>query len=629
MLIFFTTFALNNKMIMRKILIIIAIYITSLVLMALQKPLFLIWYAEQSAEATMAELVGVTLNGALLDSTMAGYIAAIPWLVLLVAVWIAIPERVMQRILNGYFATMAFLISLIVAVDMGLFRYWGFRIDSTIFPYLATPKEAAASVTWGDLIPAVILFAVYGAAMFFAWLPISRLYRVTKQNIKQRLLSTVVMLFMGGLVFLAIRGGVSPAPANVSKVYFSDNMFLNQAATNPVFSLLSSSMRSELKQSDYRYFEQEECNEIFSTLKQSKAISAPHSVLNTSRPNIVLIVLEGFGRTTATTTANGKAVTPQLDALRQSGVSFENMFANSYRTDRGTVAVMSGHPAHPVASIMKYPQKAHTLPAIASSLKAEGYETSFTYGGDANFTNTASYLYGTGFERITDQKSMHFDAPTAKWGYADDVVCDFFAEEVLQLASEGKPYFASLLTLSSHEPFEVPFDAFEDKVLNATAFTDHHVGKMIDRWRNTPAWENMLVVLIADHGISYPEGTQIGSVPRQRIPMVWTGGAVREPMQINTYAAQCDLSATLLAQLGIDHSDFIFSKDIFATDTPHYAYWSFNNGFGIISDEGNVVYDCTGDKIVSSECTDPAAEQRLIMQGKALTQTIHNDIYQR
>jgi hypothetical protein len=254
LLIFFTTFALNNKMIMRKILIIIAIYITSLVLMALQKPLFLIWYAEQSAEATMAELVGVTLNGTLLDSTMAGYIAAIPWLVLLVAVWIAIPERVMQRILNGYFATMAFLISLIVAVDMGLFRYWGFRIDSTIFPYLATPKEAAASVTWGDLIPAVILFIVYGAAMFFAWRPISRLYRATKQNIKQRGLSTVVMLFMGGLIFLAIRGGVSPAPANVSKVYFSDNMFLNQAATNPVFSLLSSSMRSELKQSDYRYF---------------------------------------------------------------------------------------------------------------------------------------------------------------------------------------------------------------------------------------------------------------------------------------------------------------------------------------------------------------------------------------
>ena len=612
-----------------KIITIAVLYLITLLLMALQKPIFLLWYAERAADASVSDLWGVVWHGLLLDSTTAGYISVIPWLVMLIAVWVKIPERVMQRLMTAYFAVMAFIVALIVAVDMGLFRHWGFRLDSTIIPYLRTPKEAAASVTWSDLWPTILLLFVYGALLFFMWRPITRIYRYVKQTISQRITSILVMLLMGGLLFLAIRGGVDTAPANVSKVYFSDNMFLNQAATNPVFSLLSSSMRSELKQSDYRYFSEEKCSEIFSTLKQSNALSAPHSVLNTSRPNIVLIVLEGFGRTTATTTAEGKAVTPLLDALRQSGVSFENMFANSYRTDRGTVAVMSGHPAHPVASIMKYPQKAHTLPAIASSLKAEGYATSFTYGGDANFTNTASYLYGTGFERITDQKSMHFDAPTAKWGYADDVVCDFFAEEVLQLAGEGKPYFASLLTLSSHEPFEVPFDAFEDKVLNATAFTDHHVGKMIDRWRNTPAWDNMLVVLIADHGISYPEGTQIGSVPRQRIPMVWTGGAVREPMQINTYAAQCDLSATLLAQLGIDHSDFVFSKDIFAADTPHYAYWSFNNGFGIISDEGNVVYDCTGDKIVSSECTDPAAEQRLIMQGKALTQTIHNDIYQR
>ena len=159
---------------LRKILLIVATFLASLVLMALQKPMFLIWYAEQSTEASAAELVGVTLNGALLDSTMAGYISVIPWLLMLVAVWITIPEAVMRRIMSGYFAAMAILVSLIVAVDMGLFRYWGYRIDSTIFPYLATPKEAAASVTWGDLIPAVTLFFAYGAVMLLAWLPISR-----------------------------------------------------------------------------------------------------------------------------------------------------------------------------------------------------------------------------------------------------------------------------------------------------------------------------------------------------------------------------------------------------------------------------------------------------------------------
>ena len=613
---------------LRKILLIVATFLASLVLMALQKPMFLIWYAEQSAEATMAELVGVTLNGALLDSTMAGYISVIPWLLMFAAVWITIPEAVMRRIMSGYFAAMAILVSLIVAVDMGLFRYWGYRIDSTIFPYLATPKEAAASVTWGDLIPAVTLFFAYGAVMLLAWLPISRIYRAAKQSLKQRITSSLVLLFVGGLLFLAIRGGLSPATANVSKVYFSDNMFLNHAATNPVFSLLSSSMRSELKADDYHYFAEEELQEILSELAPSEGIAQRDTLLTTQRPNIVLVVLEGFGRTTATTTFEGRAVTPQLDRMRGEGIWFENMFANSYRTDRGTVAVMSGHPAHPIASIMKYPQKAHTLPAIASSLKAEGYSTSFTYGGDANFTNTASYLYGTGIEKITDQKSLHLDVPISKWGYADDVVCDYFADEVLRLSQEGKPFFASLLTLSSHEPFEVPYDAFEDKVLNATAFADHHVGEMIERWRNTPAWENMLVILIADHGISYPEGIEIGSLPRQRIPMLWMGGAVKAPLEVSTYSSQCDLAATLLGQLNIDHSDFRFSKDIFDPASPHYAYWSYNNGFGIISDKGNVVYSCTGDKITSYAGTDAATES-LTRAGKALTQSIHQDICNR
>ncbi len=613
---------------LRKILLIVATFLASLVLMALQKPMFLIWYAEQSAEASAAELMGVSLHGALLDSTMAGYISVIPWLLMLAAVWITIPEAVMRRIMSGYFAAMAILVSLIVAVDMGLFRYWGYRIDSTIFPYLATPKEAAASVTWGDLIPAVTLFFAYGAVMLLAWLPISRIYRAAKQSLKQRITSSLVLLFVGGLLFLAIRGGLSPATANVSKVYFSDNMFLNHAATNPVFSLLSSSMRSELKADDYHYFAEEELQEILSELAPSEGIAQRDTLLTTQRPNIVLVVLEGFGRTTATTTFEGRAVTPQLDRMRSEGIWFENMFANSYRTDRGTVAVMSGHPAHPIASIMKYPQKAHTLPAIASSLKAEGYSTSFTYGGDANFTNTASYLYGTGIEKITDQKSLHLDVPISKWGYADDVVCDYFADEVLKLSQEGKPFFASLLTLSSHEPFEVPYDAFEDKVLNATAFADHHVGEMIERWRNTPAWENMLVILIADHGISYPEGIEIGSLPRQRIPMLWMGGAVKAPLEVSTYSSQCDLAATLLGQLNIDHSDFRFSKDIFDPASPHYAYWSYNNGFGIISDKGNVVYSCTGDKITSYAGTDAATES-LTRAGKALTQSIHQDICNR
>ncbi|MBO5983614.1 MAG: LTA synthase family protein, partial [Rikenellaceae bacterium] len=349
-------------------------------------------------------------------------------------------------------------------------------------------------------------------------------------------------------------------------------------------------------------------------------------LLKNNRPNIVLIMLESIGRTVMDEVVDGREVAPNLQRLKREGIWFENMYANSYRTDRGTVAVMSGYAAHPVVSVMKYPQKAHTLPAIARSLQNEGYATSFMYGGDANFTNTISYLYGTGVERITDKAQLSFDAPTNKWGYADDVVCPYFAEEVLSLSKQDKPFFATLLTLSSHEPFDVPYSAFEDKILNSVAFTDDAVGKMIERWRNSPEWNNMLVILIADHGMPYPSELTTGAEERQRIPMIWTGGALEQSgMAVDTFCSQADLAATLLAQMGIANEDFIFSHDIFDNNQPHYAFWTWNNAFGLKDNEGKIIYNLTGDKTIQSEGVAPVYEQ----VGKAIVQTIHQDIRKR
>ena len=611
----------------RKLFIIVALYALTVVLMALQKPLFLAWYAERAVEATSAELWGVVWHGLLLDSTTAAYICVVPWLLMLIATWLPIPERIMQPLLKCYFAAMAIISSLIVAGDMGLFRHWGFRIDSTIIPYLRTPKEAAASITWGDLWPTALLFVGYAALLFVMWRPLAKIYRTVRQTLRERAASSAVLILAGGVLFLAIRGGVDTAPANVSKVYFSDDMFLNQAATNPIFSFLSSAARSELKDSDYRYFSDEECEVAFSAVAGNTSPTINSTpLLRSKRPNVVLVMLESLGRTVVDEVVDGKAVAPNLQRIKQEGIWFENMYANSYRTDRGTVAIMSGYAAHPVVSVMKYPQKAHTLPAIARTLRDEGYATSFVYGGDANFTNTISYLYGTGVERIIDKAQLSFDAPTNKWGYADDVVCPYFADEVLRLAQEDEPFFATLLTLSSHEPFDVPYEAFEDKILNSVAFTDEAVGKMIEQWRHSSAWDNMLVILIADHGMPYPATLTTGAEERQRIPMIWTGGALEQSgIEVDTYCSQADLAATLLAQLGIENREFIFSHDIFDEDQPHYAFWTWNNAFGVKDSQGTMVYDLTGEKIIHSEGVAPTYE----MVGKAIVQTIHQDIRKR
>ena len=596
-----------------------ALFAMSLLVMAIEKPLFLLWYHAQAAEASAAELALVVWNGLKLDQTVAGYITALPLLVVLAALWI--PGRWSRSVLKGYLLVIAAVSATAFAANLALYEYWAFPLDSSVLQYLASPKEALASVTAGQLLLHLLVAAAVFGGMAWCYLRVLRLYNPARRS-THRAGSTLVLLLAAGVLFLPIRGGVSVATANVSKVYFSGRMFLNHAAVNPLFSFLSTLSDGDDALYEYEFFPEPERAAIFELLRGDlPAGIGTDTLLRTRRPNVVLFLVESFGRSTVDERVGGEPVAPEFQRLKGEGVYFDNLFANSFRTDRGTVAVLSGFPAQTKMSVMKLPVKSQRLPSIARSLRREGYATSFYYGGDLNFTNTASYLYGTGFDRLTWQKDLHFDAPTSKWGYADDVVIDAFTDHVLAEAASQRPFFAAMLTLSSHEPFDVPFAKFDDPMLNAMAFTDASLGRFVERVRQTPVWNDLLVILIADHAYPYPYGIANSDALRHRIPMLWLGGAVRRPAVVETYGSQSDLAATLLAQLGIAHGDFLFSRDLFDPARPKFGYWCFNNGFGVADAGGTTIFDCTSARVISPDST--AAQLR---DGKAMLQTTYKAI---
>ena len=601
------------------LLFLVALFAMSLLVMAIEKPLFLLWYHAQAAEASAAELALVVWNGLKLDQTVAGYITALPLLVVLAALWI--PGRWSRSVLKGYLLVIAAVSATAFAANLALYEYWAFPLDSSVLQYLASPKEALASVTAGQLLLQLLVAAAVFGGMAWCYLRVLRLYDPARRS-THRAGSTLVLLLAAGVLFLPIRGGVSVATANVSKVYFSGRMFLNHAAVNPLFSFLSTLSDGDDALYEYEFFPEPERAAIFEPLRGDlPAGIGTDTLLRTRRPNVVLFLVESFGRSTVDERVGGEPVAPEFQRLKGEGVYFDNLFANSFRTDRGTVAVLSGFPAQTKMSVMKLPVKSQRLPSIARSLRREGYATSFYYGGDLNFTNTASYLYGTGFDRLTWQKDLHFDAPTSKWGYADDVVIDAFTDHVLAEAASQRPFFAAMLTLSSHEPFDVPFAKFDDPMLNAMAFTDASLGRFVERVRQTPVWNDLLVILIADHAYPYPYGIANSDALRHRIPMLWLGGAVRRPAVVETYGSQSDLAATLLAQLGIAHGDFLFSRDLFDPARPKFGYWCFNNGFGVADAGGTTIFDCTSARVISPDST--AAQLR---DGKAMLQTTYKAI---
>lgn len=609
----------------RKLAFPIAVFAATVVMMAVQKPVFMVYYAVEAAGAGSRGWIDVLWHGLTLDMTVAGYVTALPILVTLLSLWLRLPEKVWRGVLTTWFVLVAVTTAVIFAVDVALYEHWGFRIDSTVLIYLADPEEAMASVDFWLGVRQTLLAAAYAVGMIWVYRRILGVFDGRTVVWRVASLGSLAVVMLAGFDFLAIRGGTGASVANVSKVYFSPTQFLNHAATNPVFSFLASLGDRVDYADEYPFFDEAVRAAKFDALRGNGPAAGPtEPVLNTARPNVVIVILESFARTVMNAEVGGESVMPYMQRLKGEGIWFENFFANSFRTDRGEVAILSGFPAQTRMSIMKLPAKSRNLPSIARSLAGEGYATSFAYGGDLNFTNQSSYMYATGWQELIWQKDLRFDAPAADWGYDDALMCDWFADRVIALSDAGKPFLAGLLTLSSHTPFDVPYSKFDDKVLNAMAFSDECVGKMIDRLKASPAWKDLLVVLVADHGYPYPRTLTYNEPLRHRIPMIWTGGAVARPRVVEDYAAQIDIAATLLAQLGVAHDDFDYSKDIFAPTPPRkFAYYTFNDGFGVVDASGEAVWDATAGRAVT------ATNPELLDVGRTMLQTTYTDIGRR
>lgn len=609
----------------KRLLYLITLYLTFIGIFALQKPLFMLYNATESL--SLGDYGKVIYHGLSLDMATAGYLTALPLLVLLVSVWTG--KMQLRRWMRPYLIVIAIVMAIVFVVDMALYTFWGFKLDATVFNYLDSPSEAFASVSVGFML--IRLLGMIAVTVLIAWL----LIRITPKKLeicKKRFVTTLLLLVMGGGLFIAIRGGVGESTSNIGQVYFSEHQFLNHSAVNPCFSLLSSMGKNERFEEMFEFFPEEERAAHFDGLYPIPSDTcATTRLLNTDRPNVLLILLEGFGATFVESLGGTPGTSPCIDSLAREGVFFTQCYANSYRTDRGTLCTLSGYPGLPQTSVMKIPAKSRTLPSIASSLQRAGYETDFLYGGDINFTNMKSYLLSTGYQRVTADTDFSLKERTSNaWGVNDDITFNHLYNTLTERSDTTRRWFTTFLTLSSHEPFEVPFDRFpNDKILNSFAYTDDCLGRFIDRLKKQPVWDNLLIVCLPDHGILYREGgISNHNDPRvYHIPMLWTGGAVKAPAIIEAITNQTDLPATLLAQLNLPHTEFAFSRNVLSDNYSYpFAFYTYNNALAFRDSTGLTIYSNEAERVVTDT---PSPSAIRLQHGQAILQTVMDDLGRR
>jgi phosphoglycerol transferase MdoB-like AlkP superfamily enzyme len=267
--------------------------------------------------------------------------------------------------------------------------------------------------------------------------------------------------------------------------------------------------------------------------------------------------------------------------------------------------------------------------SLVKIMNGQGYSSSFWYGGDINFANFNSFAIASGFRQIVTMANFDPSYYNSKWGVHDHVLFETLQDSMEKVE---EPFFRVVLTLSSHEPFEVPMEpVFQGKdeltkFRNSVYYTDKAVGDFMT-WAKTKSWwENTLVILVADHCRRNSTNDLVYSQDIFKIPMLWLGGALNETgKRIEKLGSQVDISLTLLNQLDIP-GDFPYAKDLLSVESNSFAFYTFNEGFAFLTDSSTVIYDHKLGEPVIRTGVNPDLTETL---GKAYLQVLYDDFMRR
>lgn len=596
----------------------------------LERVIFLsVFYSSISGRTTLTECIAAFYHGLRLDLAMTGYVSAVPLLYLL-ACYLAGKHHIQLRWIKIYNTVLVVVFGIIAVADLNIYREWGSKINAKALEFaFRTPNEALASSASSPILQNLLFLAILIASgIFLNKVLIQDKISPQKSPFWIKIIYGTLLL---GVNFLMVRGGIGVSTNNLSMAYYSEVLTLNHAAVNTEWNLVYSLIKSNSKhKNEYQFFPQDQVSREMQALYPIKADSTV-KMLNTDRPNIVLIIMESFTADLTETLGQEKGITPNFDEMIKSGILFSKIYSAGNRTDKGVIGTLAGFPTMAAENVVKYTDKMEKIPALPQAFKKLGYHTSFFYGGQSEFDNYKAFMLSHDIEMVVDKSNFDAKDMNSKWGAYDGVV---FNRQLQELNKASKPFFSVQLTLTNHEPFELPGaykfgNADNLQKFKSTAFyTDSCLNAFIESAKKQDWYKNTLFIMLADHGHIQPKGREEIYIPeRYHIPMLFFGDVIKKEYQgkiIDKVGSQIDLASTLLHQLGLDAKPYTWSKNLLDPQTKPFAFFSWDNGMGFIDNQQCVTFDNVGQRILYN--THPELKERtteLLNNSKSFLQQVY------
>jgi phosphoglycerol transferase MdoB-like AlkP superfamily enzyme len=529
-----------------------------------------------------------------LDVATASYIMVIPFLLLLIqSAW---SPKWLNHINKVYTGVLIFAYSLTSVGEMGIYPEWKTKLSYKVLKYFDHPSEIYNSAGTGPFIFLLVLLVFLFLAGYYAYI---KVFYVNIIREKFRPLFTLGMLILvPPLILISMRGGIQAIPINQSQSFYSKYNILNLSSVNNFFNLYISIFENlpNFHNNPYVFMDPAAAKKLVQDIYRIKK-DTTISILKNSRPNIVILILESWSADLIEDLGGKPGITPEFKELERNGILFDSIYSSGARSEQGMASIFSAFPAHPVSCITVQPDKFVKLQSLPQLLKKQGYRSSFYFGGQLIYGNIKSYIYFNGFERIMEGSDFPSSIPRGKLGIHDQFTLSRMLED---LNREPQPFLSALFTVSTHAPWDQPYPKplkwgdNEREYINAALYTDHCLGDYFRQAAKEPWFDNTLFIIVADHSHNSYRNWHPQSKQYHKIPLLFYGNVIRDEYKGTIWhklGNQHDIAATLLAQMGLPHEKFTWSKNLFNPYSPDFAYFSTDDGVGWIRPDCWFSYD--------------------------------------
>lgn len=617
---------------MKKFLIeLVKLYIFWMLFFLVGRTLFLLSQTALLGGIPFGEILKVYPNALKLDTSAACWLMA-PMLLLmaiqLVAKWrwIGVAKKVLMCVL-------LIVTSLTIFGEIGIYEEWQVKINIKALMYLRRPKEIFDSVSTG-----VFLLLLLGTIVYITLFMLLYAKIVAKPKIEPVKLggvkAPVSFVLLGGILFVGMRGGFGDIPIHQSQSYFSHHSILNDAAVNTPWNLMHNYLhfKSIKDKNPFVYYDNQTADSIIAELHTMQSDSTLQ-VLNTDRPNIVILLLESWSADVVASldTANRAGVTPGFAKLEEEGLLFTRFYSNGHRSQQAISGILSDFPPLQGNDITDNFPLYKYLPSMPKYLMEKGYGTAFYFGGDLNYGNIRAFVLWHEFQKIFEGKDFPKGTPKGKLSVPDQYL---FAQALKDQKKVKEPFFHMIFTGSSHSPYDEPkvvrqlkWNVEQLPYLNSVKYSDSCIYDYIKKAQRMPWYKNTLFILVGDHSHATYRGHYINSPAYMHVPMLWLGGALKEEykgQQFETIGTHVDLYRTLMCQMGDTNTATYRGVDILNTSNKGFAYYETNMGMGWITPEGTLLYDAEVGRITDNTYPDSTAMDSELRKAKAYLQTLYD-----